>query len=87
MTTEELAEAEEWASMPFDTEELALILGLRPEQLRLALDDPDNALGNAVKRGRLLAKAELFKKIKTLSNQGSGPAQLMLKNLLARVEL
>lgn len=87
MTPDQLKEAEQWAALPYTADQLATILGIKPAVLRIALDDPEDPLGNAIMRGRLIAKGDLYKKIITLSNQGSGPAQAMLRELFEKAEL
>jgi hypothetical protein len=85
-TESELREIEEWAALPYSNEELASIISIPYPQLLLELDDRDSPIGMAIKRGRLLAKGELFKKVRTLSNQGSGPAQQMWKQLIRNIQ-
>lgn len=86
MTTEQLTAIEEWAMLPYQTDELAVLYEMPVARLRLAILDPDNPIGQAVNRGRLKAKAELYRKIKVLSDQGSGPAQNMQRQLLDNIE-
>lgn len=73
--------------MPFSLEALSEILRIPEARLRLSMDDESDPLGIAIKRGRKLGEAELFKKIINLSKQGSGPAQTMLRELYQRNQL
>lgn len=84
MTEEELHELEKWAELPYSLEDLAIIARVDVAALRVALDDPDSPIGNAIKRGRLIGQGHLYKKLSTLSNQGSGPAQALLRTLFER---
>lgn len=86
MTKEELAQIEEWAELPFTNDELAVIIEVSPAEIRVALHDDSSPIGNAIKRGRLKTRAEFYKQLIKLSNQGSGPAQTLLHQYLQRTD-
>ncbi len=85
MSEELLKDAQEWAELFFTNEELAMLLDMSPSEIRLALEDVDNPLGCAIKRGRLLSEAELRKSILLLAKRGSSPAQATALQLLQRL--
>lgn len=82
-----LTQAEEWAQLPLNVEELALALNMTPAAVRLALGDPESQLGLALRRGRVKGRAQLLEKVIQLAQQGSGPAQSLLNELFARNEI
>lgn len=81
-----LAEAERWGELPFQVEELAILLDFPVAELRLALSDPDDDLSRAIRRGQLRAKGEFYEAVQKLSNNGSGPAQALLSKLMGRID-
>lgn len=81
-----LADLEELASLPGITKrDISLYFGLDEESFDQILLS-DAAAKNAYDRGRLVAKVEFTKKIKQLSQQGSGPAQTLLLRLMNNEE-
>ncbi len=78
ITEEMLLEIEGFAELPLGNPELAILMDLPVEDIRVALEDPTNTLGQAIHRGRLRSKAELFRAITQLAKQGSSPAQILL---------
>ena len=78
MNKEELTDLEELAALPGITEkEIAIALGLDPDEFKMRLDT-DQPVKDAYNKGKLTAKIEFIKKVKQLSSQGSGPAQTLL---------
>jgi hypothetical protein len=88
LTKEQLQEVEELALLPGLTDdEIAIICGIDTvwfsEQLKL----PDSDIFKAYNKGQLLSKSQLAKKIKLLSDQGSGPAQALQEKLLRQSKI
>lgn len=81
-----LAEAERWGELPFQVDELAILLDIPAAELRVALSDPDDQLCRAIRRGQLRAKGEFYEAVQKLSNNGSGPAQSLLGKLMGRID-
>ena len=84
LTEEQKAEITELAKLPsLSAEEIAIIMGFEDIMwfvMQSSLKGSDVYL--AYQRGRLMTKAELSKKIKQLSDQGSGPAQTLLAKMI-----
>jgi hypothetical protein len=75
---EMLQELTDFSKLPsFTSKEVAVALGLDVELFLVEIMNPTSPIAKAFLRGRLLAKAELDKRIQTLSKQGSGPAQTL----------
>jgi hypothetical protein len=85
-TKEYLDKAEEMARLPFTVDELAILFEMSAAEVRLAMDDPEDKLGQRIHRGRLLTKSEHYEAVIKLSNNGSGPAQTLLAGYLKRVD-
>jgi hypothetical protein len=81
-----LKDAEVWAELFFSAEELADLLGLSVDEVRVAISEPDSELGAVIRKGRLLSQAELRRSILKLAKQGSGPAQAEALRLLKSME-
>jgi len=79
-------EAEAFAALPFGVPELALVLRITQAQVRLALDDEANPLGQAIRRGWLKARASQMRIINTLAAQGSTPAMHMALDFMRYIE-
>jgi hypothetical protein len=81
-----LPDLEELASLPGITKrDITLYFGLEEESFDQILLN-DSAAKNSYDKGRLVAKVEFTKKIKQLSQQGSGPAQTLLLKLMNNEE-
>lgn len=85
MTDELLKDAQEWAELFFTNEELAVMLDIPVADLRVALEDINSPLGQAITRGRLLSEAELRRAIISLAKRGSSPAQAVALDLVRRM--
>jgi bifunctional DNA-binding transcriptional regulator/antitoxin component of YhaV-PrlF toxin-antitoxin module len=73
-----LQEVTDFAVLPsFTPKEIAIALGLNPVEFIELITRGDNPVATAYQKGKLLAKAELDKRLQTLSKQGSGPAQTL----------
>lgn len=84
MSEDDLKEAERFAALLFDNEELAIILETTPEAIRVAIDQK-SPLGIAIIKGRLTCEAELRQSILDLAKRGSSPAQAMGVDFLNRI--
>lgn len=79
---ETIEQLTELAKLPSLTPSMiARILGLNEADFFDALEDKEHPICIAYDRGQLLALAEFDKKVIQLSQQGSGPAQTLLKNI------
>jgi hypothetical protein len=81
-----LEDAEKWAGLFFGVEALADLLRISADEIRIAIDDPESLLGQAIRDGRRLSEAELRNSILTLAKQGSGPAQSEAMRLLKSMD-
>lgn len=86
MSEQEVKDIEDVAELPFSTEELALLLEMPVEQLRAEIQHGTTPRGRAITRARLRTKAEYYRAVIKLSNQGSGPAQQLLNHFLSRAD-
>lgn len=87
MTDEKLlSEAEAFAGLPFGVPDLAVVLRRSESDLRIAIDDEMNPLGQAIRRGWLKSKAEKMRIINTLAAQGSTPAMHMALEFMNQLE-
>lgn len=85
--SEELCnQALEWAQLPVTNTELAILLEVSEAEIRVAMDDSIDPLGRAIRKGRMLARAEFLESVRTLAIQGSGPAQNLYNQLLRSAE-
>lgn len=67
--------------------ELARIIGLELEEIRLALLDPESEIYKAYFKGQELTKLELKEATVRIAIQGSSPAQTLAFALLKEVEM
>lgn len=82
-TTEIIEEVKELAQIPeYTPGDIAKIVGVQVEDL---LSEPQ--LREAYDYGRLKMRGDFGKKVVTLSNQGSGPAQTLLKKMMIDQEI
>ena len=65
-----IAEVENYASLMFTKEEIAVILEVDPVQLHTVLEEKDNPVFRAFQRGRLKREAEIRKGIFDLAQNG-----------------
>jgi hypothetical protein len=77
-----IQDIEEWGKLLFTLEETADAVGISYDEL-LANDE----YIKAYKRGRMIAIGTHKKKIVTLANQGSGPAQTLLEKIRKEEEI
>jgi hypothetical protein len=87
MTEEELKEAEHFASLLLTDDELDDILELPTGTVARVIHDKQDALGRAIRTGRLLTKCELHTSILTTARRHSTPAQQMAAELLKKIDL
>lgn len=77
-----LEELEALAALPgLTNEEISIILGIESSLFTNEIKKHNSQLSIAYHKGKLLSKSQLAKKIKTLSDQGSGPAQTLQEKL------
>ena len=77
-----ITEVETYASLMFSKEEIAVILEVDPAELAVLVQDQDNPVFRAFRRGRLKREAEVRKGIFDLAQNGSSPAQTMAIKLI-----
>lgn len=82
---ETLKEAEMYAQV-LGVQDLSDVLLLPRSAVDVAIADPSDELGKAIKRGRLRARAELRLGILALASQGSNPAQLQAERFIQQLE-
>ena len=66
----------------FSKEEIAVILEVDPAELVVLVQDQDNPVFRAFRRGRLKREAEVRKGIFDLAQNGSSPAQTFAMKLI-----
>ena len=77
-----ITEVEQYASLMFSKEEIAIILEVDPAELVVLLQDQDNKAFRVFQRGRLKREAEVRKGIFDLAQNGSSPAQTFAMKLI-----
>ncbi len=82
-----IAELENYASLMFTREEIAIILEVDPVELKGALKDGKNKASRAFQRGRLKREAEVRKGIFDLAQNGSSPAQAFAMKIIENAKL
>lgn len=88
LTEEQLKEIEELALLPGLTQdEIAVICDIDPVLFAELLQDQSSDIFKAYNKGQLMSKSQLAKKIKLLSDQGSGPAQALQEKLLRQSKI
>jgi hypothetical protein len=65
---------------------IARVMGIEEAVFLEALEQKEHPLTIAYDKGQLLALTEFDKKVIQLSNQGSGPAQSLQKNIRKETE-
>jgi len=75
-------EAERFAELFYGVEQLALILDISADEIRVAIDTR-SPLGKAVLRGWLLSESEFRASVIKHAKQGSTAAQAIVQDLLA----
>ncbi len=87
MTEEQLKSLEEFASLMFTLEEIALILEVDFQELSEGVRDPDSDQFKAFQKGRLEREAQLRTSIFTLAANGSSPAQMSALKLIEHAKM
>jgi hypothetical protein len=87
MTEAFIAELENYASLMFTREEIAIILEVDPMQLKKVLKNGDSAAFRAFQRGRLKREAEVRKGIFDLALNGSSPAQAFAMKIIENAKM
>lgn len=78
LNEKQLKEVEEFAQLEsFGLEDICLAVGISYEEGKREFESKEGHFYKAILRGRLLSKAQHAQKIKTLSKQGSSPAQTL----------
>ena len=85
-TDEQLAQIERFASIYLPISDMALMLDLRPEQLRLDISQRDSAVSRAYHRGKASAKVKLHEQEMMLAQVGSPLALMNAKDNLLDME-
>ena len=86
LSDEELQQIEEFASIAFPLDDIAVILQVNPEDLRAAYSKQSSDVRNRYCAGLLRLKAELHKSIKESALQGSNPAQQLMQRFLDEIK-
>lgn len=87
-TNELLKELTNLAELPnLSDREIAVILGIDSDAFIANIDDRSTEASRAYSLGKLKAKAELGKRIQTMSKQGSGPAQTLERKMRLETEV
>ena len=87
MTEAFIAELENYASLMFTRDEIAIILEVDPMQLKKVLKNGDSAAFRAFQRGRLKREAEVRKGIFDLALNGSSPAQAFAIKIIENAKM
>ena len=82
-----ITEVEQYASLMFSKEEIAVILEVDPAELVVLLQDHDNQVFRAFQRGRLKREAEVRKGIFDLAQNGSSPAQTFAMKIIENAKM
>jgi hypothetical protein len=87
MTDAFIAELENYASLMFTREEIAIILEVDPGELKTILKDCESTVSRAFQRGRLKREAEVRKGIFDLALNGSSPAQAFAMKIIENAKM
>lgn len=87
MTEEFINELENYASLMFNREEIAIILEVDPVELKTVLKDYGSVASRAFQRGRLKREAEVRKGIFDLALNGSSPAQAFAMKIIENAKM
>ena len=87
MTEAFIAELENYASLMFTREEIAIILEVDPMELKTILKIGDSSASRAFQRGRLKREAEVRKGIFDLALNGSSPAQAFAMKIIENAKM
>jgi len=82
-----VTEVENYASLMFTKEEIAIIIEVDPLQLQTVLEDRDHPAYRAFRRGRLKREAEIRKGIFDLAQNGSSPAQAFAMKIIENAKM
>ncbi len=82
-----IAELENYSSLMFTREEIAIILEVDPVELKAVLKDAGNTASRAFQRGRLKREAEVRKGIFDLAQNGSSPAQAFAMKIIENAKM
>ena len=85
-TDEQLTQIERFASIYLPISDMALMLDLRPEQLRLDISQRDSAVSRAYHCGKASAKVKLHEQEMMLAQVGSPLALMNAKDNLLDME-
>jgi hypothetical protein len=87
MTEAFIRELENYASLMFTREEIAIILEVDPAELKVILKDGESSASRAFQRGRLKREAEVRKGIFDLAQNGSSPAQAFAMKIIENAKM
>lgn len=82
LTDDQLAEIEVFGANFFNPNQIAIVLGVDPDELTDELTDNETLGYKSYQRGRLMTTLEIRKSIITLAKQGSGPAQTLAMRMI-----
>lgn len=82
LTKEQLTELEHFAGVFFSLQEMAIVMELDGEALKLEYEKAESVIHQTIQRGRLKQDAELRKIIFTLAKGGSSPAQSLALKII-----
>lgn len=85
VSTEQLKEIEDFASLMLTPTEVALAVGMEPKDFLNSLELKEDELYKAYMKGHLRTKAENNRAILQMAKAGSSPAQKELLNLIKSV--
>ena len=87
MTETFISDLENYSSLMFSREEIAIILEVDPLELKTVLKDSESAASRAFQRGRLKREAEVRKGIFDLALNGSSPAQAFAMKIIENAKM
>jgi len=83
----QLVELEDFAGVFFSIKEIAIVMQLDENELRLAYENPQSMIHQTIQRGKLKQEAELRKVIFTLAKGGSSPAQNLAFKIIQEAKI
>ncbi len=87
ITSEDIEEIKNLASLFFTPKEIAIMLEIREEFMMSEMNNEDSAIYHAFQSGRLQSEMELRRSIVKLAKSGSSPAQTMSLDLLNKSKI
>jgi hypothetical protein len=87
MTESFIGDLENYSSLMFTREEIAIILEIDPLELKGVLKETESSASRAFQRGRLKREAEVRKGIFDLAQNGSSPAQAFAMKIIENAKM